>query len=140
MVALEEGIFPNHLSSTEPEELEEERRVAYVAFTRAKEKIYLSCAYRRLIYGRYLNNKKSRFFLEYIGTIDETPKVTERPDEKEETEATDNQQLKIGDQVVHKNFGDGIVIATDPMFVQVIFLSDKKSRKLLAGHPALRKK
>lgn len=140
VVALEEGIFPNHLSSTEPEELEEERRVAYVAFTRAKEKIYLSCAYRRLIYGRYLNNKKSRFFLEYIGTIDETPKVTERPDEKEETEATDNQQLKIGDQVVHKNFGDGIVIATDPMFVQVIFLSDKKSRKLLTGHPALRKK
>ena len=58
---------------------------------------------------------------------------------KEETEATDNQQLKIGDQVVHKNFGDGIVVLLINVCSSYL-LSDKKSRKLLAGHPALRKK
>lgn len=142
VVALEEGIFPNHLSATDPNELEEERRVAYVAFTRAKEKIYLCCAYRRLIYGRYLNNKKSRFFLEYIGTeFEEKTTYSDLADGGYlEEEFIDNEPLTIGDQVIHKNFGEGVVIAADQSYVQVIFLSDKKSRKFLAGHPALRRK
>lgn len=141
VVALEEGIFPNHLSTSEPEELEEERRVAYVAFTRAKEKIYLCCSYRRLIYGRYLNNKKSRFFLEYIGTeFEENTAYSDINDQVEPDDEVDDEPLTIGDQVIHKNFGEGVVIASDESYVQVIFLSDKKSRKFLAGHPALRRK
>jgi len=58
---MEENIFPSMQSAGEPEQLEEERRLAYVAVTRAKEKLYLTYAKERLIYGRSGYNKISRF-------------------------------------------------------------------------------
>jgi DNA helicase-2/ATP-dependent DNA helicase PcrA len=58
---MEENIFPSMQSSSEPDQLEEERRLAYVAVTRAKEKLYLTYAKERLIYGRSGYNKISRF-------------------------------------------------------------------------------
>ena len=58
---MEEGIFPGTQSFTDPGELSEERRLAYVALTRAKEKIYISHASERMLYGRTTNNRVSRF-------------------------------------------------------------------------------
>ena len=58
---MEEGIFPSSKSFSEPEELNEERRLAYVAVTRAKEKIFVTHARERLLYGRTTPGKLSRF-------------------------------------------------------------------------------
>ncbi|NOY15274.1 MAG: UvrD-helicase domain-containing protein [bacterium] len=63
VTGLEEGLFPHGLSKT-PEELEEERRLFYVALTRAKDAAFLSYAGRRLIWGRYKNQVPSRFLQE----------------------------------------------------------------------------
>ncbi|KLU62592.1 ATP-dependent DNA helicase PcrA [Peptococcaceae bacterium CEB3] len=64
LVGMEEGIFPSSHSLLAETALEEERRLCYVALTRAKEKIYLCYAGQRLLYGRIQNNLPSRFFSE----------------------------------------------------------------------------
>ncbi len=64
MVGMEEGLFPHSRSLDEPEELEEERRLCYVGLTRSKEKIYLTLAARRRLYGGDQFNLPSRFLQE----------------------------------------------------------------------------
>ena len=64
LVGMEEGIFPGYKSINEPQELEEERRLCYVGITRAKEKLHLTCARQRTIYGSTSCNNVSRFLKE----------------------------------------------------------------------------
>lgn len=81
LVGMEEGLFPSYRSIGEEKELEEERRLAYVGITRAREYLYLSCAKQRTIFGSTTCNRISRF-------------VQEIPDElieKEGAEAEENQ-------------------------------------------------
>ncbi len=61
LAGMEEGIFPSSQNEGDPEELNEERRLAYVAITRAKEKLYVTCAKERFMYGRTTHNSLSRF-------------------------------------------------------------------------------
>ena len=61
VVGTEEGIFPGTRAIGEPEEMEEERRLCYVAMTRAKEKLFLTCANQRMLFGRTSANRPSRF-------------------------------------------------------------------------------
>ena len=58
---MEEGIFPGLRSIGEPEEMEEERRLCYVAMTRAQQMLYLTCARQRMLFGRTTSNLPSRF-------------------------------------------------------------------------------
>ncbi len=61
VVGVEEGIFPGLRSIGDAEEMEEERRLCYVAMTRAKERLYMTSAYQRMLYGRTSSNLPSRF-------------------------------------------------------------------------------
>jgi DNA helicase-2/ATP-dependent DNA helicase PcrA len=61
LIGMEEGLFPHSKSLMEKEGLEEERRLCYVGMTRAKEKLYLSFAKKRLYFGQKLRNPVSRF-------------------------------------------------------------------------------
>ncbi|MEG0824238.1 MAG: 3'-5' exonuclease [Oscillospiraceae bacterium] len=61
VVGAEEGIFPGMRSIGEPEEIEEERRLCYVAMTRAKKRLFMTCAAQRMLFGRTSNNRPSRF-------------------------------------------------------------------------------
>lgn len=80
---MEEGVFPSSQSSLYPEELEEERRLAYVAITRAKERLYATHVRERLLYGKTQFNPRSRFLdeipEEYI--LQEQPRHREEPTE-----------------------------------------------------------
>ena len=131
VIGLEEGIFP---AIREEVDMEEERRVAYVAFTRAKEKLYLTCSARRLIYGRLVRNPKSRFLMEYL-KAEEVKKAVE---EKKVSIATPG-EIEIGSRVNHKFFGNGLVIAKDDYFVQILFDKDQSIKKISKGHPTLTK-
>jgi DNA helicase-2/ATP-dependent DNA helicase PcrA len=131
VVALEEGIFP---SLKEDSDIEEERRIAYVAFTRAKERIYITCVSRRLIYGRVVLNQKSRFITEYVASLE----WKEHLDEQKEIE--DNTPIKVGDKVTHCNFGDGLVISESGSIIQVLFDKDHSFRKILRDHPSIKKR
>ena len=61
VVGMEEGIFPGMRAIGETEEMEEERRLCYVAMTRAREELYLTCANQRMLFGRTSSNRPSRF-------------------------------------------------------------------------------
>jgi DNA helicase-2/ATP-dependent DNA helicase PcrA len=124
LVGLEEGLFPHYLSKDNPAQLEEERRLCYVGITRAKSKLYLTCAETRYLQGRMVYNASSRF-LEEIPTPllqDLRPKVTvqqtiasnKRPFGKKRQASKQTNQLSsefsIGQKVRHKKFGVGIII------------------------------
>ena len=131
VVALEEGIFP---SLKEDSDIEEERRIAYVAFTRAKERIYITCVSRRLIYGRVVLNQKSRFITEYVASLDWKEHL------EEQKEIEDTTPIKVGDKVTHCNFGDGLVISESGNIIQILFDKDHSFRKILKDHPSLKKR
>ena len=61
VVGMEEGIFPGMKTIGDDEEMEEERRLCYVALTRAKERLHLTCANQRMLFGHTTNNRPSRF-------------------------------------------------------------------------------
>lgn len=123
VVALEEGLFP---SVREDAEIEEERRIAYVAFTRAKSKIYLTRSCKRLIFGRVVQNRMSRFLAEYL-TAEEVKENQDRLKIEEETESA---EFTVGAKVNHKFFGYGKIIALDDVFVQVLFDKDTSIKKI----------
>ena len=86
VVGVEEGIFPGIRAIGEPEEMEEERRLCYVAMTRAKEKLYMTCASQRMLFGRTNANRPSRFLgeipPEYLERTGRLP-YGERPEREE---------------------------------------------------------
>jgi DNA helicase-2/ATP-dependent DNA helicase PcrA len=139
MVAFEEGIFPNmerfNLSNEKlNSHLEEERRIAYVGITRAKEYLYLSYATTRLLFGQTGNNKRSRFIDEAIG--EKQTKINPiRP-------TTFSQRVNVyqkGDKVSHQEFGVGLVITTDDGVVTIAFAHPHGIKKLQETHPSIKK-
>ncbi len=69
MVAMEEGVFPHHSAKDSIEELEEERRLAYVGMTRARERLLLSASARRMLFGGWSSNLVSRFIAEVPSSL-----------------------------------------------------------------------
>ena len=76
IVGMEEGVFPHSRALTDGEELEEERRLAYVGITRAEEELFLSCARMRTLFGRTSTNAPSRFLSEIPAELVEDLTIT----------------------------------------------------------------
>ena len=147
IVGFEENIFPNNYRVESSSELEEERRIAYVAMTRAKEMLFLSCAESRLMYGSFLKNEPSRFLIEATGASDlhkdsyeEAEVVEERKQLIDSKEKKDDSDFKVSDKVIHKAFGEGIILEINNGIGSIFFDQDKKMRKILLNHPAITKK
>lgn len=139
VVALEDEIFPNRYRVNEGEaDIEEERRIAYVAVTRAKEKLILTNAKNRLLYGRTMRHRPSSFLTEYATT---TNVQTEYKKEVKETTSNDKNDyvLRAGDRIIHKDFGEGIVVSCDGTIVQILFHRDSSLRKFMANHTSITK-
>lgn len=162
---MEESIFPSYLSSNSDEEIEEERRLAYVALTRAKEHLYVMNAAQRMLFGRTSRNMPSRFLAEIpdelTNIIDETVKAYGYPSTKAqkvkavykpEVEGTigisrqvekANIDFAVGDKVSHKVFGNGIVNAMTPMsndvLVEILFEQKVGVKKIMANFAKLQK-
>lgn len=131
IVALEEGIFPTLRDDVD---IEEERRVAYVAMTRAKEKIYLTCANKRLIYGRVVRNQKSRFLIEYL-VNDEINKSVEKRNELPKSTG----EITVGSRIHHTSFGYGLVVEVKDDKIRVVFDKDHELRLLYKNHSSITK-
>lgn len=134
LAGMEDGLFPS-LRTMEEGGIEEERRLCYVAITRAKEKLFISSSSTRTMYGRSSYTKRSRFIDEIIEYLDEEkPKVEttqkasfddifdsfemkrerirkEIEEKKKRFEDSLNMNFNIGDTVIHKKFGKGMVIS-----------------------------
>ena len=117
LTGLEEGVFPHSRSLGDPNEIEEERRLAYVGLTRARERLYLSRAATRFMFGTPTYNAPSRFFSEIPEELMETRKVTLKPMVRSAppVRATGKRvialDLEVGDRVSHQTFGIGKVLA-----------------------------
>ena len=115
---LEDGVFPGNRALTDMNELEEERRLAYVALTRAMDRLYLSYAMRRTLYGNTFAHPKSRFLdempsVETVGTVLTMPRPSGgrwREVSIHETAGNGvNLGLAVGDRVRHPKWGEGLV-------------------------------
>jgi len=155
---MEEGLFPGMRSIMEQTELDEERRLAYVAITRARKKLTITHTKERLIYGRTGHNPRSRFVdeipAECLEHIDETPKNTQhyvytRPAASQNASFTSRSSaysytqagktlpktkaFNVGDRVSHLTFGTGVISAVTPMGGDVLYDVEFDS----AGHKRL---
>jgi DNA helicase-2/ATP-dependent DNA helicase PcrA len=122
MSGLEEGLFPHEQSVTERDGLEEERRLAYVAITRARHRLYLSHAQTRMLHGQTRYNIPSRFLEEIPPALMKwlTPRFSRQkafaPDFSRQTRTSLPQKPKdaggfrIGQNVTHPKFGPGVII------------------------------
>ena len=136
VIGLEEGIFPLSRAMNSLGEMEEERRLMYVAITRAEEKIYLTHATKSYMYGKSNYETDSRFLKE-LGIVDKKlPKAETKKskdflvEEKEEEQF--NSGLKVGDVVFHNRFGEGEVldISSDGMVGKIDFSGSIKELML----------
>ena len=146
VVGLEEGIFPHINSLMESSELEEERRLCYVAITRAKDDLYLVNARRRTLFGKDQINPISRF----IGEIDSRLIDTNVKDEIKEVEdkkkiesgelfRDEEVDYNVGDYVYHETFGQGRVVEVTNTLVSVAFKHPHGVKKLMKNHKKLSK-
>ncbi len=141
VVGMEEGIFPGMRCIGDEEEMEEERRLCYVALTRAKEQLHLTCASMRMLYGRTSANRPSRFAGEippelleqsgrsyqersrpwesgssFVPSPQARPKPIPTPGRPIPTQSTSPAlTLQKGDSVQHKAFGRGLVLSVQKM-------------------------
>ena len=110
ITGFEEGIFPHSRALNSEEELEEERRLCYVGMTRAKERLYLTYAWRRNLNGNTLFNSVSRFISEIPTHLKEKAEIQKG----EEIPSLDNKREKIeiavGDKVRHVDWGIGVIL------------------------------
>ncbi len=152
IIGLEDGVFP-HMRSIESGDLEEERRLAYVGITRAKRQLYLTHARTRLLFGNRDWNMRSRF-------IDEIPvEFTDRDEDAPTGPAAaatwgggasapephggggGGASFSTGDDVVHAQFGDGVVVGVEPGGLVVVrFAGDRSERKLMADYAPLKRR
>ncbi|MDQ4069256.1 MAG: DNA helicase PcrA [Actinomycetota bacterium] len=162
LIGLEDGVFPHLRSLGEPEELEEERRLCYVGITRARQRLYLSHAWSRSLFGSTQYNPPSRFLDEIPEHLTELvegsrsrgrsstgswgrdriveaasrPPAATRP---VRTTGAERLALRVGDDVIHAKWGEGVVLEVigtgDSAELIVRFPSVGEKRLLLAWSP-----
>ena len=162
VVGLEENIFPSSRSLDLEEDVEEERRLCYVAITRARKRLYLCCARQRMLFGTTQYNKPSRFVgelpREYVSEEAERTAADDRPryeSEKPKTAAAagfgfkkpENQGgsgkvFAVGDRVSHNIFGEGTVLKAVRMsndtLLEIAF-EKVGTKKIMANFANIRK-
>lgn len=131
----EEGIFPGMSVIYNPAEVEEERRLAYVAITRAKQQLYIYSAESRMVFGTTNRNKPSRFVEEIPSELKDSTRSREihtRPVimpsfgsaesaqvnsryQPMQTPSNSSVAFKVGDTVQHKTFGTGLILSSAKM-------------------------
>jgi DNA helicase-2/ATP-dependent DNA helicase PcrA len=119
--------------------IEEERRLCYVGITRAKEKLYLTNAKRRMLFGKDNMNMPSRF----IAEID--PNLLEKNEQEPETKVINkkemytenNNDIKEGSVIIHEQYGTGVVVKDEGTIISVAFKTGV--RKLMKNHKSIKK-
>ena len=122
VVGLEDGIFPNSRARYDDDEMEEERRLMYVAVTRAEERLYLTRARSRFMYGVKKPTMPSVFFTDVENYLN--PKKTAESIAPSVNCGVKNANLgkfKKGQRVRHKVFGEGVIICINGENADVVF-------------------
>ena len=154
MIGCEEGVFP-HSRSLDEGTLEEERRLCYVGITRAMRDLYLTFARRRAVFGAQNYGLPSRFLseippdltdregaLQAIGAVAAAQNVRPRAMSWSSAQSeAPSAEYRMGDDVIHAAFGDGVVVGLEPGGIVVVrFASDGSERKLMAEYAPIQKR
>ena len=137
IIGMEEGLFPHANSMDYPDDLEEERRLCYVAVTRAKKTLTLVNAKRRMLYGNASINPPSRF-IEEINPKYLDSDVTLEPKFNKEDMIDESITYKTGDKVIHEKYGEGIIISAGDILT-IAFSQKYGIIKIMKGHKSIRK-
>ena len=142
IVGMEDGIFPHQNSFCEAGGLEEERRLCYVGITRAKEKLYLSNARKRMLYGKENLTIPSRFLKEIPEDLIELTSSSIKEDKKiDKTKMfyDTDQEYKVGQVVIHDIYGKGVVVNVEDKFLSIAFNKKFGIKKLMKNHSSIKK-
>ncbi|HYZ14369.1 MAG TPA: 3'-5' exonuclease, partial [Actinomycetota bacterium] len=150
VIGLEDGIFPHYRSMGDPAQLEEERRLMYVGVTRARERLYLTNAWSRALFGQTSYNPPSRF-------LSEIPNELVRSLEGDDVADADGSaspireavmgrpqsvDISAGDTVVHDKWGEGVVVTVNGRGTDAeatVRFEDAGEKHLLLAYAPLRK-
>ncbi len=140
IVGLEENLFPHRNSIGDEDQIEEERRLCYVAVTRAKKRLWLINARSRTIYGETGLNIPSRF----IDEINEDNLLLESNksfnyNQNFNNMIDKNAEYEIGDCIIHEQFGRGYITKIEGDVLTVLFSNQYGIKKLMKGHKMIRK-
>ena len=140
LIGMEEGVFPHSNSFFDDEALEEERRLCYVAITRAKKHLWLVNAHKRLLFGNDSYNQPSRFISEISpDNIVQNGSKRNIINKRIEPNVLSDVDYGVGDKVIHDVFGEGVVISIDGSIVNIAFAHPHGIKKLLKGHKSIKK-
>ncbi|MCM3789805.1 DNA helicase PcrA [Domibacillus indicus] len=156
LIGLEEGVFPHSRSLMDDEEMEEERRLAYVGITRAEEELYMTNAEMRTLYGKTNMNPVSRFISEIPEDLLESENPKRQPRKampfgqktrpavtRPQTSAAAGLEWRVGDKAAHKKWGTGTVVAVkgngDSTELDIAFPSPTGIKRLLAQFAPIEK-
>lgn len=141
IVGLEEKLFPHRNSIGDDDQIEEERRLCYVAVTRARKALWLVSARSRMIFGEINNSIPSRFIDEIS---EEHLHINNKKEEYIKTDDFTNMidetaEYKIGDEIVHEQFGKGYITKIEGSVLTVLFTGQNTVKKLMKGHKMIRR-
>ena len=157
ITGMEDGVLPHMRSIDDPDQLEEERRIAYVGMTRARERLYLFRSLRRRMFGSFGSSRRSRFLKDIPFGLIETPERRQRYGnggmERPERELAavgagggapvQASPFKAGEKVMHPVFGLGIVVDCSPRpgdyEVTVAFPGNQGVKRILHSYGKLEK-
>lgn len=147
IVGMEEGIFPHYNSINEGTlaAIEEERRLCYVAITRAKKNLWMLNARKRMLFGNTQLNMPSRFMDEidsrYIECENNKTSIISKTSNfvKGNMFRNDDVFYSVGDHVRHDEFGEGVVVAADKTLVTIAFPHPYGIKKMMAKHKSITK-
>lgn len=151
VTCLEQTLFPSSQSLMDRFDVDEERRLFYVALTRAKEKVFLTNCQTRFMYGRYMNNLDSQFieeipeeYIERKGMYQPRKEVFDKPKHRKVLEMDEDKitykevvhNVSVGDKINHKTFGKGVIVSIEDDKIRVAFPSPIGIKILIKDHPS----
>lgn len=138
LVGMEENLFPHSRSMNDNSELEEERRLCYVAVTRAKKKLYITSVNSRLLYGLDNHNPKSRFIGEISDVYLDDQNIISNS-KKEKITVDDTISYTLGEKIKHTEFGEGVIVNIDKSILTIAFKFPYGIKKIIKGHSSIKK-
>ena len=141
IIGLEEGVFPHKNSYDTADDIEEERRLCYVAITRACKHLYIVNSKKRMLYGLDSMNPPSRFINE-MGEenleIKNSDKIISCKFDKGGM-IDKNAEYSLGDHVIHESFGEGVIVGMDKSILTIAFSHQIGIKMLMKGHKSIKK-
>ena len=144
VAGFEENLFP-HIRALEDDGMEEERRLCYVAFTRAEDMLFITCAKQRMVHGRFMHNSPSEFLDElddnYYVNVSKKGFFKNNISKPHKKEPVIPDKYAPGDKVMHSSWGQGVVVNVDPNNPDTITVAfpNEGIKKLLTQYAPIKK-